>query len=200
MNVVIDLSAYRRGHAVPGELCHIVDGGPVPVLWVRQVLGDAFVKAVLHDGVRIRRVAHFGRHIKAELRTALDLGAPPGFEGVKCSEPGCERRYGLQWDHVVPVASRGPTSYDNIQALCHVHHAAKTERDRQAGLLGQAAANFQRKWTVSFWRRSALSQHRVTLVRLGQLAHLPRPDGGRRCRLRGGPTGATTGRRRPWPG
>jgi hypothetical protein len=39
--------------------------------------GDAFLKAVAHDGVRIETVAHFGRHISAELRTALELGALP---------------------------------------------------------------------------------------------------------------------------
>jgi hypothetical protein len=139
VNVVIDLSAYRRGHAHPGEACHIVGGGPVTVDWVRQVMADAFVKAVLHDGVRIRNVAHFGRHMKAELRTALELGAPPRFDGVKCSAPGCERRYGLEWDHVDPVAHDGPTSYDNLQGLCKPHHWEKTERDRQAGLHGPRA-------------------------------------------------------------
>ena len=29
--VVVDLAAYRRGHAHPGETCHIVGGGPVTV-------------------------------------------------------------------------------------------------------------------------------------------------------------------------
>ena len=135
VNVVIDLLAYRRGHVLAGEQCHIIGGGPVPVSWVRQVLGDAFVKAVLHDGAQVRKVAHFGRHIKAELRTALELGSTPGFEGLKCSVPGCERRYGLEWDHVVPLNANGPTSYDNLQPRCQVHHWEKTERDRQAGLL-----------------------------------------------------------------
>lgn len=139
VNVVVDLSALRRGHAHPGEACHIVGGGPVAVDWVRLVMADAFIKAVLHDGVRIRNVAHFGRHMSAELRTALDLGPPPGFDGAKCSAPGCERRYGLEWDHVDPVAHDGPTSYDNLQGLCKPHHWEKTERDRQAGLHGPRA-------------------------------------------------------------
>jgi len=130
--VVVDLSAYRRGHAHPGEASHIVGGGPVPVSWVREAMADAFVKAVLHDGAKPLRVAHFGRHMKAELRTALELGRPPGFEGAKCSYPGCERRYGLEWDHVQPVSRDGPTSYGNIQALCKPHHWEKTERDRRA--------------------------------------------------------------------
>jgi hypothetical protein len=131
--VVCDLAAYRRGYAHPGEPCHIVGGGPVPVSLVRELSRDAFLKAVLHDGVRIDTVAHFGRHLKAELRTALELGSPPDFDDVSCVQ--CDRRYGLQWDHVDPRAHRGPTSYDNLQPLCWPHHQEKTERDRKAGLL-----------------------------------------------------------------
>jgi hypothetical protein len=133
--IVCDLRAYRRGHAHPGEAAHIVGGGPLPVSVVRDLARDAFLKAVLHDGVRIDTVAHLGRHIKAELRTALELGAPPDFDGVTCSEAGCDRRHGLEWDHVDPKANWGPTSYDNLQPRCWPHHQEKTERDRQAGLL-----------------------------------------------------------------
>lgn len=127
--VVIDLSAYRRGHAHAGEVSHIVGGGPVPIWWIREAMKDAFVKAVVHDGAKVQRVAHFGRHMKAELRTALELGQPPGFEGTKCSRPGCDRHYGLEWDHVQPVSHAGPTSYDNMQPLCKPHHWEKTKSD-----------------------------------------------------------------------
>jgi len=136
--VVVDLAAYRRGHAHPGETCHIVGGGPVTVGFAHQVAKDAFIKAVAHDGVRIDTVAHFGRHIPVELRTALELGEPPGFDGVSCAEPGCSRRFGLEWDHVDPVAHKGATSYENIQPLCRPCHWAKTEQDRQAGLFEAA--------------------------------------------------------------
>ncbi len=132
--VVVDLAAYRRGHARPGETCHIVGGGPVTVGFARQTAEDGFIKAVSHDGVRIETVAHFGRHIPAELRTALELGPPPGFDGVSCTEPGCNRRYGLEWDHVDPVAHNGATSYENLRPRCKPCHWEKTERDRQAGL------------------------------------------------------------------
>jgi hypothetical protein len=133
--IVCDLRAYRRGHAHPGEACHIVGGGPLPVRLARDLSPDAFLKAVLHDGVRIDAVAHYGRHINAELRTALELGAPPDFDGVTCSEAGCDRRDHLEWDHLNPRANWGPTSYDNLQPRCWPHHQEKTERDRQAGLL-----------------------------------------------------------------
>ena len=133
--VVCDLEAYRRGHAHDGEACHIVGGGPVPVGVARRIGADAFVKAVVHDGVRIESVIHFGRHLPAELRTALELGPAPRFDGVECVEQGCGRRHGLEWDHVDPVANGGATSFENLAARCWPHHRAKTDRDRAAGLL-----------------------------------------------------------------
>jgi hypothetical protein len=133
--IVCDLRAYRQGHAHPDEPCHIVGGGPVPVPLVRELSSDAFLKAVLHNGVQIETVAHFGRHIKAELRTALELGAPPEFNGITCSEAACDRRYHLEFDHVNPMANGGPTSYENLQPRCGPHHQEKTQRDQEAGLL-----------------------------------------------------------------
>jgi hypothetical protein len=133
--LVCDLAAFRRGRAEAGEVCHIVGGGRVPVRVVREWLEqDAFLKAVLHDGVKIDTVKHFGRHIPAELRTALGLGAPPFFDGAVCA-CGCAGRYGLQHDHIDPVANDGPTSFDNLQPLTGNHHRIKTSQDRAAGLL-----------------------------------------------------------------
>ena len=134
--LVCDLRAWRRGRAEADEVCHILGGGPLPVGVVKELAADAFVKAVVHDGKQIQTVAHFGRHIPAELRTSLELGPAPQLEGVSCVEEGCGRRYGLEWDHVNPVANGGPTSFDNLESRCWPHHQAKTEQDRQAGLLG----------------------------------------------------------------
>lgn len=134
--IVCDLRAWRRGHAHPGEAAHVVGGGPLPVWVLRDLARDAFVKAVIHDGVALHTVAHLGRHIPAELRTALDLGLLPDLDGVACTEAGCGRTYGLEWDHIHPNAARGPTSYDNLQPRCWPHHQQKTERDRKAGLIG----------------------------------------------------------------
>jgi hypothetical protein len=135
--IVCDLFAWRRGHTHPGEVCHIVGGGPIPVELARELGQDAFLKAVLHDGVAVHTVKHFGRHLPAELRTALDLGPIPGFTGAECAD--CGSRFGLEYDHVNPVANQGETSYDNLEARCWPDHQAKTERDRQAGLLGPNA-------------------------------------------------------------
>lgn len=132
--LVCDINAYLRGHRHAGEVCHIIDGGPVPVQVVQELAKDAFIKAVLHDGVQVHTVKHLGRHLPAELRTALDLGGPPGFRGAACAD--CGRRYGLEYDHVDPVAHGGLTAMANLVARCWPDHRAKTERDRQAGLLG----------------------------------------------------------------
>jgi hypothetical protein len=77
MVIVCDLRAYRRGHTHAGEPCRVVGAGPIPVSLAKALEGDAFFKAVLHDGIDIATVCHLGRHIPAELRTALELGAPP---------------------------------------------------------------------------------------------------------------------------
>lgn len=132
--VVADLNALRRGHAHPGEPCHIIGGGPIPAEIAKELSKDAFIKAVLHDGTNIHTVAHLGRHIPATLRTALEVGTPPTFDGLACEH--CGRKWGLQLDHENPVANQGPTSYQNLRALCWDDHRDKTERDRRAGLLG----------------------------------------------------------------
>jgi hypothetical protein len=90
---------------------------------------------VLHDGTDIHTVAHFGRKTSAVLRTALTLGAPPHFDGIKCSVPGCDRRYYVEQDHIDPVANGGLTALENMQPLCWLHHLIKTEQDRNAGRL-----------------------------------------------------------------
>jgi HNH endonuclease len=133
--IVCDLEAYRRGHALEGESCHIVGGGPIPVSLARELGRDAFLKAVLHNGTDISTIAHFGRKTSAVLHTALMLGAPPHFDGIKCSVPGCDRRYYLEQDHIDPVANGGLTAFENMRPLCWLHHLIKTEQDRKAGLL-----------------------------------------------------------------
>jgi hypothetical protein len=133
---VMSWDAYQRGHTHGDELCHVIGGGPVPVSVVRDAIAEAaFVKAVVVKGVEIHTVAHLGRYKTAELRTALELGTAPRFDGAVCVEDECDRRYELEWDHDDPVANDGPTSYDNMKARCKPHHWEKTQRDRKAGKL-----------------------------------------------------------------
>jgi hypothetical protein len=96
---------------------------------------DAFVKGLLHHVTKFDTIIHYGRRRPTVLQTILDLGDPPDFDGVACADEGCDRRFGLQWDHVDPVAHDGPVSFANLQPLCSPHHQEKTERDRAAGLL-----------------------------------------------------------------
>jgi hypothetical protein len=138
---VIGPEPFARGHAHPGELCHILGAGPVPVSLVRERVVDAFIKAVVHDGTKVDAIVHYGRRRPALLQSLLDLGDPPDFDPASCSEEGCDRRFGLQWDHVDPVANGGATSRDNLEALCVPDHVAKTDRDRAEGRLGPRARN-----------------------------------------------------------
>ena len=94
----------------------------------------AFVKAVVHDGIQVDTVRHYGKHMPATLRTVLELGDPPEFDGARCCD--CGRTYGLEWDHVDPRANGGVTAIGNYKPRCTPCHRQKTERDREAGLLG----------------------------------------------------------------
>ncbi|MDQ4130271.1 MAG: HNH endonuclease [Actinomycetota bacterium] len=133
--VVVDLDALRRGQVEDGERCHIPGVGPLPVSLARRIGSDAFLKGVLVDGCEIKKVKHFGRRLRAELRTALELGPAPELDGVVCVEEGCGRRQGLEWDHVEPLGRRGPTEYRNLKPRCRPHHRDKTQRDQEGGLL-----------------------------------------------------------------
>ena len=145
---VCDVNAAIRGHAHPGEPCGILGGGPVPVSTVMAAARDAFIKGVLHDGVEIQHVVHYGRRPNALQRAALMLGLPPEFDGAMCAEPGCERRYGLEFDHVDPVANGGATTLRNIIPRCDEHHDQKTERDRRAGRLGSNRTIYKKKYAT----------------------------------------------------
>ncbi len=134
---VCDISSYIRGERKPGEICKIQGGGPTTPEEVHLALKDSFIKAVLHDGKEVKTIAHYSRNIPAVIRTALELGSPPKFDGLKCVEPNCERTYYLEFDHINPVANNGVTSLENLVPRCKPHHIEKTEKDRQKGLLGK---------------------------------------------------------------
>ena len=121
VHVLVDHAALVRGAALPGETCEIPGVGPVNVDWVRYLLGDAFVTAVIRKGRDIRTVAHFGRHIPAVLRTALVAS------GRECDIAGCHHRGYLEIDHAeIDHAKGGPTAWWNLTWLCSVHHRRKT--------------------------------------------------------------------------
>ena len=95
--------------------------GPVNVAWVREMLGEAFVTAVIKKGRDITTVAHFGRHIPAHLRTAMIVG------GRECVIEGCHARGYLEIDHSeIDHAKGGPAAWWNLDYGCSVHHGRKT--------------------------------------------------------------------------
>ena len=115
--VVVDLAAYRRGHAHPGET--------LPHRGRRT--GDRRLRPPerrgrLHKGGHPRRRTHrapwptSAATSPSSCAPPSSSARPPGFDGVSCTEPGCNRRYGLEWDHVDPVAHNGLTSYENLQS------------------------------------------------------------------------------------
>jgi hypothetical protein len=120
VHVVVGHETLRSGELVPGEVCEIPGVGPVDVNWVREQLGSAFVTAIISKGKDILTVAHLGRHIPAELQTALLAG------GRECDAEGCNHRGYLERDHVHEHAKGGPTSYKNLCWLCYRHHKLKT--------------------------------------------------------------------------
>ncbi len=122
VHVVIDHDALTRGATAGGETCEIPGVGPVSVEWVRNQLGEAFVTAIIKKGRDITTVAHLGRHVPAELQTALIVG------GRECDVAGCHHRGYLERDHCeVDFAAGGPTARWNLAWLCAVHHRRKTK-------------------------------------------------------------------------
>ncbi|MFI5389682.1 MAG: hypothetical protein ACHQY2_08155, partial [Candidatus Eremiobacterales bacterium] len=71
VHILIDHAALVRGGTIDGEVCEIPGVGPVDVAWVRELLGSAFLTAIIKKGKDIVTVAHLGRHVPAEIQTAL---------------------------------------------------------------------------------------------------------------------------------
>ena len=121
-HVVIDHEVLVRGNALEGERCEIPGVGPVNAEWVRGLLGSAFVTAIIKKGKDITAVAHFGRHVPAELQTAMIVS------GRECSIEGCSGREYLERDHCeIDHANQGPTAWWNLIWLCSIHHTRKTQ-------------------------------------------------------------------------
>jgi hypothetical protein len=93
--------------------------GSVPVdEAIGAILAGAFVKIVEHDGVDVTKVAHAGRHLPAELKTAV-------FErdGYGCVRPGCGATQRLEVHHYrVDFAQGGATAYWNLATVCSHDH------------------------------------------------------------------------------
>lgn len=118
--VHIDLDTLQRGHTVPGSTCRIDGVGPVDVAFVRSLLGEAFVVALVEDAVDVRSIVHLGRQVTAHQRSALEA------RGYQCEVPGCGVTWGLEIEHVRDYALTGVTTLDDLAWNCHHHHEQKT--------------------------------------------------------------------------
>jgi hypothetical protein len=120
VHILLDYAVLARGGAVDGEVCEIPGVGPVDLTWVRDLIGSAFLTVVIKRGKDILTVAHLGRHIPAEVRTALLVS------GRECDVEGCNHRGYLERDHTHDYAKGGPTSFANLGWLCYLHHRHKS--------------------------------------------------------------------------
>src|SRR5262249_32860826 len=89
--------------------------------WVKEIFGEAFLTAIIKKGKDITTVAHLGRHVPAEVMTALIVG------GRECCVEGCYNRGYLERDHHEDYAKGGPTSYENLGCMCSGDHDKKTK-------------------------------------------------------------------------
>ena len=122
--VHIDLESLVKARLAEGAgaICHIDGIGPVDVAWVRSVMGDAFVVALLEDRVGVRDVIHLGRKVTAHQRSALEA------RGHRCEVPECTATHGLEIDHVTGWTATHTTELDDLVWLCAHHHDHKTHR------------------------------------------------------------------------
>jgi hypothetical protein len=127
--VLVSSEITRRGwtDVREGEHCKVPGIGPIPPQVARRIASDAFLTGLFFDGTDLRHLRRWTRHIPAEIRIALNLGDPPGFDGPKCVD--CGRRLNLEVDHRIPVAAGGDTSLPNSGWRCDDCHDDKTAAD-----------------------------------------------------------------------
>jgi hypothetical protein len=121
VTVIADAAALRRGATEAGEICEIPGVGPLPVATATGLLGEAWLRLVVRDGVDVASVTHLGRHVPAHVRSALEARDP------LCVVPGCGSAQLLEIDHWdTPFAAGGETRLANLCRLCRHHHRLKT--------------------------------------------------------------------------
>ncbi|HSM01792.1 MAG TPA: HNH endonuclease [Acidimicrobiia bacterium] len=140
MVVLVSYEVPERGwtHVEEGEFCKIPGVGPIDPEVARRIAGDAFLSGVFYDGRDLRQMKRWGRSMPAAIRTALNLGDPPEFEGVRCVD--CGNRFWIEWDHDTPHAAGGPISIENSKPRCWRCHRRKTREDIEAGRLRRRRA------------------------------------------------------------
>jgi 5-methylcytosine-specific restriction endonuclease McrA len=133
--VLVSHEVVKRGwkDVKRGEYCKIPGVGPVSPQVAKEIANDAFLNGVFYDGKDLRHFKRWSKHRPREIQTALELGKPPDFDGVKCVD--CGNRFRPEFDHIEPRNAEGPTSEPNLGPRCNPCHKEKTKRDREAGKL-----------------------------------------------------------------
>jgi HNH endonuclease len=133
--VLVSHEVVKRGwkDVREGEICKIPGVGPVAPEAAREIGQDALLTGVFYDRKDLRNVKRWTRNIPVDVLLALELGDPPEFDGIRCSD--CGNRFRNQNDHVEPHVAFGPASLENLEPRCWSCHRAKTEQDRKAGKL-----------------------------------------------------------------
>ncbi len=149
--MLVSYEVAKRGwnDVQEGELCTKRDvasrslvppAHPKPFHWMvtpvapevaREISKDAFLTGLFYDGKDLRHLKRWSRSIPVEVRIALELGEPPDFDGVKCTD--CGSRYRSERDHVEPHVAKGPSSTDNLKWRCPPCHEVKTIKDLRSG-------------------------------------------------------------------
>jgi len=118
--VLVDGIALQRGYVGRGERCEIVGVGPVELDWVNQLLPEAIVHALVHEGVDITTYASATRSIRKAVRLAVKA------RDWRCVVRGCGNARFVQQDHRRQFADGGAGSSDNLNLLCVFHHHQKS--------------------------------------------------------------------------
>jgi hypothetical protein len=133
--VLVSHEVAKRGwrNVRRGEVCKVPGIGPVSPEVAREIAKDAFLTGVFYDGKDLRQMRRWTRNTPVEVLLALELGPPPEFDGIRCTD--CGNRFRTENDHLEPHVALGPASTDNLEPRCWKCHQAKTVRDRKAGKL-----------------------------------------------------------------
>jgi len=123
--VNVDHKVLTSGVVENGDTCEIEGIGPIPAATAQMLLSDSILKVIVKDrsaGSDVRKICKASRTISSRMRTAIEK------RDATCQVSGCDRRHGLEIDHVVPLANGGKSELKNLVRLCRPHHRAKTYR------------------------------------------------------------------------
>ncbi len=124
--LLIDATAFHRGHTNPGEICELAGVGPIDVASAKRLFGDAIVDIIVTDGVDVRTVAHAGRTANRRQKAAL-------LVNWECEIRGCNVTRNLEIDHIVPYAVSGQSDFEHLGPKCRWHHHLKTHKGWRDG-------------------------------------------------------------------